>query len=51
MNMTELQECYGDVENLPGEDQNYFLLRLTELYGEECLGFSDKEEEEKDSEN
>lgn len=50
MNILELEQCYGEMENLQGEDQNYYLMRLTDLYGEECLSFLDKGEEEQESE-
>ena len=51
MNVPELQECYGDLETLKGEDQSYFLLRLTDLWGEECLSFLDEDEIDQDAEN
>lgn len=53
MNTAGLEQCYGDLEDLKGEDQNYFLIRLTDLYGEECLNFldEDEDEEDQDSEN
>lgn len=51
MNVPELQDCYGDLETLKGEDQSYFLLRLTDLWGEECLNFLDEDEIDQDAEN
>ncbi|MDJ0509812.1 MAG: hypothetical protein QNJ64_11230 [Crocosphaera sp.] len=50
MKTAELRECYGDIENLQGEEQNYFLMRLTSLYGEECLSFLDEDEEQEEEE-
>ncbi|WP_009546438.1 hypothetical protein [Crocosphaera subtropica] len=51
MNKKELQRYYSHLDKKAVDEQSYYLVRLTQLWGEECLNNECKDLEKKSPSN
>ncbi|MEM8779496.1 MAG: hypothetical protein AAGF26_11620 [Cyanobacteria bacterium P01_G01_bin.49] len=50
MKKPELQNIYGEFDHDVANDERYYLVRMTELYGEDYLSLLDEDEQNKNDE-